>query len=233
MSYVLPTISDFKSQFVRDFPYATPLAPKGVVAAVLVAALNGDKVSGITISSGGSGYANRLPVSAVVYGGGGVGCQAALTLTAGAVTGVNVTNPGFGYLTPPLVYVGAGGDNTNDELVTDFDLAQAFTAAFNFNISPGLFGSQAAFTYALNLLAAHQLCSVIRAGASGLFGQPDWLLSSKSAGDVASSFSIPDRVKRSPIFARLSKTTYGMQFIELVSPQIIGNLQAFHRDTLP
>lgn len=232
MTYLLPTLSDFKAQFVRDFPYATPLSPKGVVGASVTPVLTGDKVSSIAVNSGGSGYDKQSP-EVVIYGGGGIGAQATATVTGGAITAIAITNQGFGYTSLPSVYIAAGGDNTNDEKVTDYDLSRAFTAAFGFNVAQGLFGSQAAFTYAMNLLAAHYLCATVRAGGTGIFGQADWVVNSKTAGNVSSAYAIPQRVLRHPLLSKLSKTTYGAQFLELVSPQLIGNLGTFYGPARP
>jgi hypothetical protein len=226
MTYLLPTLSDFKAQFVRDFPYATPLSPKGVVGASVTPVLTGDQVSLITVNSGGSGYDRQTP-EVVIYGGGGVGAKATATVTGGAITAIVMTAQGFGYTSLPSVYIAAGGDNTLDDKVTDYDLARAFTAGW-INVSQSLFSSQAAFTYAMNLLAAHYLCTTVRAGGSGIHGQSDWVVNSKTAGNVTSSYAIPARVLRHPLLSKLSKTTYGSQFLELVSPQLIGNLGTFY-----
>ena len=233
MSYVLPTISDFKGQFVRDFPYATPLNPSGVVGAQLSALLNGDGVSTIAVVSGGSGYSGTATPKVIIYGGGGIGAQAVATIVAGVISTITVTSPGYGYKTAPQVYVGAGGDDTNSEKVTDADIALAYSKALAYNSTQTLFGSQIAFTIAYNLLAAHYLCETLIAGGLGLNGKSEWLTNSKTVGNVTESFSIPDRILKSPILAKFSKTTYGAQFLEMVSPRLIGNYQSFYRPTLP
>lgn len=234
MALVLPTISEFKAQFVRDFPYATPAAKPGMVRAEGVAAISSDGVvTGIAVTAPGSGYVTTQPPSVVIYGGGGVGALANATVVGSAVTAITLTNPGFGYVTAPVVYVSLGGDNTDNEKITDFDLARAYTAAVQFNISQALFGTQAAFSYAVNLLAAHYLCQTVQAGATGLGGKAEWLTNAKTIGNVTESYAIPERVLRSPYLAKLSKTTYGAQFLELVSPLLIGNFQAFHGITHP
>jgi hypothetical protein len=50
---------------------------------------------------------------------------------------------------------------------------------------------------------------------------------------VSEDFDIPKRILNSPYLSKLSKTTYGAQFLELVSPQPIANFQTFYRQTLP
>ncbi len=234
MAYELPTIGDFKAQFVRDFPYATPWRYKGITEATATANLNASySVDSITVDTAGAGYSSTQPPTVIIYGGGGMGAAATPTITGGQVSLITVDNSGYNYRRAPLVYVSVNGDDTNLERVTDYDIARAFTAALQFNFTEGLFGTQAAFVYAYNLLAAHYLCITVIAGGTGLSGQATWLTSSKTVGNVTESYSIPDRVLKSPLLSKLSKTTYGAQFLELISPQLIGNFQSFHRDTLP
>lgn len=233
MAYLLPSIADFKAQFARDFPFATPAAVAGVVGATATASINAGGVSTIVVDTPGSGLSDTAPLSAVVYGGGGVGALATVTVAAGIVTGIAVDAAGYGYAIAPRVYVALGGDNTNNERVTDFDIARAFNAAESFNMTRNLSGSQAAFTYAYGLLAAHYLCETLQASGSGLGGKADWLTNSRSVGNVSESYNIPPRVLNSPFLSKLSRTTYGAQFLELFSASLIGNFQSFHRASLP
>ena len=229
MAYLLPTIADFKTQFLRDFPYATPLVKSGVVGAEATVGVNnaGSVVSPVIVVPG-----SGLPalVTPVVYGGGGVGATLTATVTSGVLTALTVANPGIGYVTAPYVYLPLFGDNTELSKVTDGDLAKSFTLATAFNITQALLGSQAAFTYAYNLLSAHYLCENVLAGSSGLSGKADWLTKSKSVGNVRESFDIPKRILNSPYLSKLSKTVYGAQFLELMAPQLVGNI-VFARGT--
>lgn len=235
MSYVSPTISDFKQQFVRDFPFATPVeAPSGVVLPDITATIVGGAVTGFTGLPSGSGMANKR-TTLVIYGGGGVGARATMLPVLGIATTVDLVTAGAGYAQTPNVYVPVPGqgDNTNKKKVTDWDIAGAITKATAFNMTEALFGSQAAFLVAYDLLSAHYLVETLQAGMSGLNGQADWLTKSKTAGNVSQDFEIPDRVLNSPYLGKLSKTTYGAQFLELVSPQLIGNIQSFRGQSNP
>ena len=234
MPYLPPTISDFKAQFVRDFSYATPLSLPGVVGAQGTASLSGGQtVTGITLDVAGSGQTDGATTPVVLYGGGGLNATATIAIAGGIATAFTVANAGFNYKFAPLVYVPLGGDNTNTEKVTDYDIARALSPAGSFNFNSGLFASQSEFTYASGLLTAHYLVNSVVAGTTGLGGKANWLTSDQSGGNVSQSFEIPDRIKKSPYLASLSKTPYGMQFLELVLPQLIGNMQTFPRRTLP
>ena len=237
MAYVLPGIPELKRQMVRDFPYAVPLSGGGS-GAYITAALGGanNGLASVTVTNGGSGYpANVLP-TVIVFGGGGYGAVITVTVVAGVVTTATLADPGYGYVSvPPLnVYISNGeGDNTDKTKVTDYDIASAVNAAQGFNLAESLFSSQKAFTYAYNLLAAHYLCETLQAAGTGLGGKAEWLTIGKTIGNVTENYTIPERVLKSPILAKYSKTTYGAQFLELVSPQLIGNMAPFHRNTLP
>lgn len=234
MSYVNPSIPDFKQQFVRDFPYGVPLVGGGSgadVQAVLGAPPNGG-IASMTVVGGGTGY--PAPPTVLIFGGRGVGAIFIATVADGVLTGVSVVSQGYGYTCQPSVYVSNGtGDNTDMAKVTDYDLQAAIIAATAFNVNPRLFSSQTAFSYAYNLLVAHYLVENIAAGNSGVFGKSEWVTKAKQVGNVSEDFDIPDRVLRSPYLSKLAKTTYGSQFLELVSVQLIGNIAPFHRQALP
>lgn len=233
MSYRLPTLQNFKEQFVRDFPYATPASKSGIVGAEAEAEIGGfGVVTRITLTSPGCGYPDNSP-AVVIYGGGGIGARASAAIVGGAVALITLLSGGYGYSGTPIVYITVSGDNTDTEKVTDYDIANAFTAAGQFNTSQNLFSSQSGYSYATNLLAAHYLCLTVAAGSTGLFGKAEWLTRTKTVGNVSETYEIPPRILNSPYLSKLSKTTYGAQFLELMSPQLIGNMQVFHRMTLP
>ena len=238
MAYQLPGIEDFKAQFpTRIFPYAVPLFPAnggyGAAASLTIGGSN-NSVIGAAVTAGGTAYP-RVPTVIVLWGS-GTGAILTAAITAGVVTGLTIVKPGYGYTDPTTisVYFSPGvGDNTDVKAVTDYDIAKAMKAAMAFNMTNALWGSQAAYTYAYNLLIAHYLCENAQADGAGLGGQADWVRNSKTVGDVTESFSIPERVTKSIYFAKFSKTTFGSQFLELIAPSLIGNFQSYHRCTLP
>ncbi len=76
--------------------------------------LNGNVVKTITVSNGGTGYTTVPTVT--ITGGGGAGATATATISAGRVTGINVTSPGIiatgsYYTTAPNVTI-TGGNGT-------------------------------------------------------------------------------------------------------------------------
>ena len=88
-------------------------------------------VSGVTVTSGGSGYATGA--QAIFTGGGGTGATGTAAVTNGALTGVTITNAGTGYTSAPTVSFQAGTG-----AVTQVTLVQTLNASGPF-ISSGSF----------------------------------------------------------------------------------------------
>ena len=66
-------------------------------------------LSGLTLTSGGAGYAPSIAVDVVFSGGGGSGAAATATVDAsGVVTGLTLTNAGNGYTSAPTVDIPGG-----------------------------------------------------------------------------------------------------------------------------
>lgn len=107
--------------------------------------------------------------------------------------------------------------------VLDFDITKAFGQA-KFNFNPDLFCSQEQFTIGFLYLTAHYLCVDFRASSQGINGQFAWLEQSKSVGDVSQSFQIPDRILADPYMAMLTQTNYGAKYLQLLLPQLCGQI---------
>jgi len=82
------------------------ITPRVILStATATATRTSNAVSGVTVTSGGSGYTS---VPAVTFsGGGGTGAAATAVVTSGVVTSVNVTAGGSGYTTDPTVTIAA------------------------------------------------------------------------------------------------------------------------------
>lgn len=117
----------------------------------------------------------------------------------------------------------AAADQTDMEKVRDTDIDRALTQA-GVNFNDALWSSQAVFSEARLLVAAHFLCVNLLNSSQGLGGTAQWLTASKSVGNVAESFAIPERISRSPSLSIYSKTTYGMTYLSLLAPLINGNV---------
>lgn len=229
MPFSTPTVDDFKAQFPRDFPYAIP-----AYGAAAASVLTGGAVSSFVVSKGGQGY--KEPPTVVLInapGDTGIGAAGTATVSGGKVTAIAVAAPGSGYGQAPIVsFEGGAGDETNEKRVTDDDLSGAIFDA-EFNVNPGLFPTQAAFSRAFLYLAAHQLIEKIKMAAAGVQSQYSWLVDSKSVEGVQQSFEIPKVIKENPFLAHFSTTRYGAMFIQIIAPLLVGNVHAAETYTNP
>lgn len=116
--------------------------------------------------------------------------------------------------------------------ILDQDITSAFLYV-NVNMNQALFGDQGSYTLGYNLLAAHYLVMNIRASSQGINGQFNFLQNNKSAGPVSEAFAIPQRVLDNPDWAILCKTNYGAQFIQLILPQLAGQIWNAYGSTRP
>lgn len=107
--------------------------------------------------------------------------------------------------------------------VLDSDIVKAF-GQVNFAINQALFSKQEDYTIGYLWLTAHYLVVDLRAGSQGVAGRYNWLETNKSVGNVSSGYSIPQRILDYPSFAMLTQTRYGAKYLELLLPQLIGQI---------
>lgn len=107
--------------------------------------------------------------------------------------------------------------------VTDADINKAINEA-KYNLNEGLYGSQEQFTLAFLYLTAHYLVMDLRAASQGISGTFAWLQTSKSVGSVSVSSAIPQRILDNPELAIYSTTTYGVKYLSLLLPRLMGQV---------
>lgn len=225
MGYSPPTIDDFKAQFARDFPFAVPSYGARGLAAVVSGG-----IASVTLTAPGTGYSTAPAVA--VTDKTGTGVVVAATIANGAVTGFTVSAAGTGYVAPTIVVSGGSGSATDDKRIMDADITGALLDA-SFNVNGSLFADQARYTRASCYLAAHCLVERLRAAGEGMRSQFSWLVEDKGAGDVKVKYAIPPSILKSPFLAAISTTRYGARYLEIVTPLLVGNMAAFHRQTIP
>lgn len=114
------------------------------------------------------------------------------------------------------------GTNINTD-VTDQDIANAFQMT-NININQGLFASQSNYNVGYFLLSAHYLVMNLRSSSQGLNGQFAFLEQSKGVGSLSTAQAIPQRILDNPNWSMLMKTNYGAQYIQILLPQLTGQM---------
>lgn len=228
MAYAIPSVSDFKSQFDRDFPYAVP-AFGGAATLTVV----GGVITAVTKTANGEGYLSS-PKCTVRDRGTPAGAGAVITVSVaqGGLNAFAIGAAGAAYVDPVLDITGGAGDESDDSRVRDKDILRAIQNA-QFNVNQALFCDQASFQYAFGYLAAHCLVQNLLTAGQGMRSRFNWLTASKAVADVSESFVIPDQVKKNPFLASLSKTGYGGRYLEIISPLLVGNMLATFRQTLP
>ena len=107
--------------------------------------------------------------------------------------------------------------------VTDTDIGNGYNMV-NININQANWASQQAYTIGYLYLAAHYVVMNVRAGSQGVNGQYNWMQNSKSVQGVSEGFTIPQRVQDNPLWSLYSKTNYGIQYLQLLLPQLSGQI---------
>ncbi len=127
---------------------------------------------------------------------------------------------------------GYSQNQTDTSLVRDKDITTAFTqAAANFNVA--LFANQETYAESVLLLTAHYLCTNLLNSSQGLASRAQWLTNAKAVGNVSEGFSIPERILKSPILSIYSRTLYGMTYLSIIAPLLVGNVQCVAGRTTP
>lgn len=111
--------------------------------------------------------------------------------------------------------------------IQDSDIAKAMVQT-NVTINQGLFANQASYNIGYLLLSAHYLVLNLRVSSQGINGQFNWLQNSKGVGQVNEAFTIPQRILDNPYLSMLTKTNYGAEYLQLILPQICGQMTAVY-----
>lgn len=116
--------------------------------------------------------------------------------------------------------------------IQDLDIEKAFAEA-QVNLNQSLFSSDANIRMGYLYLTAHYLVNDIRAGLAGISAVGMFPLTSRSAGSVSESYSIPQAYLDNPVYTFYTTSSYGLKYLSLVLPQIVGNVGAVAGWTQP
>lgn len=123
-------------------------------------------------------------------------------------------------------------DDNIENYVQDSDIERAFKEAqANFNIS--LFSTDAQIQMVYLYLTAHYLVMDMKNALAGLESSGNFPVNSRSVGSVSESYDIPESYKTNPIYSYLSQTGYGLKYLSLVLPRLIGGVQSVCGGTNP
>lgn len=112
-----------------------------------------------------------------------------------------------------------------DNYILDEDITKAFGEA-QFNLNQSLFDSDAQIRIGYYYLTAMYLVHDIRAGQRGISAAPAFNVTSRSVGNVSESYGIPEAYLQNPIFQIYTQSPYGLKYLSLVLPYLVGNIGA-------
>lgn len=118
------------------------------------------------------------------------------------------------------------------DYVMDADITKAFNESkmcFNGN----LFSTDTELTVAYLYLVAHYLANDLATSKQGIGSSTNYPVSSRSIGGISESYTVPEWISKSAIYSFLSTTRYGMKYISLLRPRLIGNVQVYKGHTTP
>lgn len=119
-----------------------------------------------------------------------------------------------------------------DNYVQDSDITKAFAEA-KILFNQTLWSSDDNIKIGYLYLTAAYLVNDLRAAMGGISANAFMPLSSRSVGNVSEAYAIPDAFKNNPSYAFLMQSAYGLKYLSLVLPQLVGNVTAAAGDTLP
>lgn len=120
---------------------------------------------------------------------------------------------------------------TDLDIIQDLDITTAFTQA-QLLLNTSLLCGDTGILEGYLLLSAHCLWLNI-AAANGAGGGVAFPVASRAVGSVSESYMIPDAYKNSPVLSQYTQTRYGMQYLNLVLPNVAGNVIAIGGATQP
>jgi hypothetical protein len=119
--------------------------------------------------------------------------------------------------------------NANDYILNS-DIQAAFTDAQSL-MAQGLFSSTALITLGYLYLSAHFLAMNIRNSNMGLNSRPEFVASARTVGGISETYELPERFKDDPILQGYLKTGYGLKYLNMILPQLVGNVQSVEGTT--
>jgi hypothetical protein len=118
------------------------------------------------------------------------------------------------------------------EMVTNDDIERAFLEAkINFNES--LYSDSDQLKMMFLYLAAHYLVYDLTTSKQPLGAGSSFPVGSRSVGGVSESYTIPTWVSEDPVLGAFATTRYGLKYISLLKPLLIGNVQVYEGATTP
>ena len=112
-----------------------------------------------------------------------------------------------------------------EDYVQDGDIDKAFIEGkLSFNESLVYSeGDCSIIKHVFYYLTAHYLVMDLRTAQAGISSTGEHLISSKSAGNVSVNYVIPDAYINNPMLNFYTKTSYGLKYLNIIHPAMVGN----------
>jgi hypothetical protein len=118
------------------------------------------------------------------------------------------------------------------DTIMDSDITRAFGEA-SVLLNQGLYASDDIIELTYLYLTAHYLCLDLRAASSNVESSGFFPVASRSVGSVSESYAIPEAYAGNPALSIYTQTAYGMKFLSLTLPCLVGNVIAVGGATNP
>lgn len=117
--------------------------------------------------------------------------------------------------------------------VLDADIERAFVEARQVFNQSLINGDDDFVLMAFLYLTAHFLVNDLRAAEGGVSAGVAGNVSSRSVGNVSESYAFPDAWSKSPILQFYTTSPYGLKYLNMVLPKMVGNVNAIRGTTRP
>lgn len=123
-------------------------------------------------------------------------------------------------------------DDDTDNYVQDMDITKAFGEA-QIVFNQGLFGSDTTIKAGYLYLTAHYLVNDLKAASGGIGASAMFPVSGRTVGSVSETYGIPAIYADDALVSFYSQSAYGMKYLSMILPQLVGNIGAVCGGTLP
>lgn len=116
--------------------------------------------------------------------------------------------------------------------VMDEDIEKAFLEALA-NFNAGLFGDDNTILIAFLYLSAHYLCLDMQAASQGLGSVAAFPVVSRTVGSLSETYNVPLWLQHDPVMSAYATTRYGLKYISIIRPLLIGGISVYTGATTP
>jgi hypothetical protein len=119
-----------------------------------------------------------------------------------------------------------------NDYVTDADLTKAFNEALA-NFNDGLFDDDTTRKVSFLLLAAHYLAWDLQSASQGAASTGIFPVVSRTVGSVSETYNVPLWLQHDPVLSAYATTRYGLKYIAIIKPLLIGGVKVYQGATTP